>query len=97
MHQSEEETSSGGDQLLSNKTDAYTKKEGWVFLLSSLTFFGKLHGSKTHLSLDKYTYHLMKLIRCWTVSPRCESRRFFKWLKNPSMPLVVYGIFGLFK
>jgi hypothetical protein len=36
--QPEEESSSAGEQLVSNKVDAYTKKEGWSFVWSALLF-----------------------------------------------------------
>jgi len=51
--QSEEETSSGGDPLVSNKIGCLYEKRGWTFGCSTLTFFGKPMALKTHLSLDK--------------------------------------------
>ena len=73
--QSEEETSSGGDQLVSNKIDAITIEIG-ADNFSALIYFYRvaIWLKKTHLSLDKYTYHLMKLILCSGLSPRCKSR-----------------------
>lgn len=45
MHyQPEEETSSGGDQLVSNRADVYTEKVIEHLYLFNPTFFGKLHG-----------------------------------------------------
>jgi hypothetical protein len=43
-HQSEEDTGSAGEQPVSNKIDAYTKKGVGQFMLFNLTFFGKPYG-----------------------------------------------------
>jgi hypothetical protein len=45
-HQPQEEASSAGEQLVSNRDDAYTKKEGLIIYLFSPTFFGKPYGSQ---------------------------------------------------
>ena len=72
--QLEEEASSAGEQPASNKVDAYTEKGVEHFDVQPLLFLVSKMAQKTHLSLDKYTYHLMKLIRCSRVNPRCKSR-----------------------
>jgi hypothetical protein len=40
--QPEEESSSAGEQLVSNKVDAYTKNEGWSFVWPALLFLVSL-------------------------------------------------------
>ncbi|MGI8581155.1 MAG: hypothetical protein ACR2KX_03125 [Chitinophagaceae bacterium] len=52
-HQSEEERSSGGDQLVSNKIDAITIEIGAVTSALILFLSGSIMAKKTHLSLDK--------------------------------------------
>ena len=57
VYQSEEEASSAGEQLVSNKVDAYTIRR-WLsywepFLCLSASYMAK----KTHFALDKCTYH----------------------------------------
>jgi hypothetical protein len=52
-HQSEEDTSSGGDQLVSNKIGAYTKKGVGHLVVQPLLFLVSIWLQKTHLLLDK--------------------------------------------
>ena len=72
--QPKEEAGSAGEQPASNKVDAYTEKGVEHFDVQPSLFLVSLMAKKTHLSLDKYTYHLIKLIRCSRVNPRCKSR-----------------------
>jgi hypothetical protein len=43
-HQPEEETSSAGEQLVSNKVDCLYEKRGLIILSGQPTFFGKPYG-----------------------------------------------------
>lgn len=52
-HQSEEETSSDGDQLVSNKADAITIEMGAVNSTLIYFYWVATWLKKTHLSLDK--------------------------------------------
>jgi hypothetical protein len=45
-HQPEEEASSAGEQLVSNKVECLYEKRGLISCLVSPTFFGKPYGSK---------------------------------------------------
>jgi hypothetical protein len=79
--QLKEEAGSAGEQPASNGVDAYTEKGVEHFDVQPLLFLVSKMAKKTHftcrqagLSLYKYTYHFMKLIRCSRVDPRCKSR-----------------------
>ncbi len=55
--QSEQEISSGGDQLISDKIDVYTIIGRLFSLPNYLSVY--LIAKKTHFSFERYTYHLM--------------------------------------
>lgn len=50
---------------------------------------------KTHFWFLKYKYHLMKLVLCSFVNPRCIKTWLLRCPKNASKPLVDFGILGL--
>jgi len=69
--QPKEETSSGENQLVSNRGWClYDKKKQPFFVAAFFIYSVSFTANKTYLSLNKYTYHLTKFIGCFTVNPQ---------------------------